>query len=376
MAAVIHKAGDDGHIQAHNEWNKFIEDVKDGVVAVGPQGPPGPEGPVGPAGPTGDSGPQGPAGPQGVKGPQGETGGQGPAGERGPQGMQGVVGPEGPQGLKGDKGDKGEGLKILGTYPTLEDLQNDHPTGSVGDAWIIQGDMYVWSTGNLAWENTGPIQGPQGDEGPQGPEGPKGDTGEQGPQGIQGETGDTGPEGPQGLTGDTGPQGPEGPEGPQGETGPEGPAGGVDSVDGRTGDVSLTDLYDAAGSAAAVAADLAALEPQVQDIALAVGNLEDGIYGAVFTESGAIRTLAASDAGALILLTNDTSCDIVAPASVFTAGTRIDFIGTGAGAYTFVRGTGLILSSKDEALGLSAQYSSATLVYTSATTAVLIGDLA
>lgn len=131
MAAVVHQAGDDGHIQAHNDWNQFIEDVKDGLITVGPPGPAGPQGPMGPPGPAGAQGPPGVVGPQGQPG---DTGSQGPAGPRGFDGPVGPTGVQGPTGPKGDRGDVG-------------------PTGPVGP----QG-----ATG---------AQGPQGSQGPIGPQG-------------------------------------------------------------------------------------------------------------------------------------------------------------------------------------------------------------
>lgn len=138
------------------------------------------------------------------------------------------------KGEKGDKGDQGTGVTILGSYASESELTTAHPTGSIGDSYLINGYLYVWSDTDTAWINVGNIQGPQGEKGdtgetgPQGPQGPKGDTG---PQGPKGDTGDTGPQGekgdtgPQGLQGVQGEQGVQGPQGIQGETGPQGPKG-------------------------------------------------------------------------------------------------------------------------------------------------------
>ena len=127
----------------------------------------------------------------------------------------------------GTYGADGTSVTILGSYSTLAELEAAHPTGSLGDAYMVAGDLYVWN--GSAWENVGQIQGPQGPQGPQGATGP---TGPQGPQGETGETGATGPQGPQGVAG---PQGPQGEQGPQGATGATGPAG----ADGNDG-VSVT----------------------------------------------------------------------------------------------------------------------------------------
>ncbi len=113
------------------------------------------------------------------------------------------------------------GLKLLGTYATLGDLETAVPAPAVGDAYAVgiasPYDIYI-SDGTI-WTNHGALQGPQGPQGDIGPQGPQGETGTQGPQG------DIGPQGPQGETGAQGPQGDVGPQGPQGETGAQGEQG-------------------------------------------------------------------------------------------------------------------------------------------------------
>ena len=259
-----------------------------GEGGTGTQGPPGPEGPPGP---QGEQGPQGPAGADGEPGPKGDPGepgapgadGQdgddgrsayqiardhgyggteaqwlatlvgpqgpeGPAGQDGAQGPQGDPGQDGAPGPKGDQGDPGTGVTILGSLPTPDDLP---ATGNPGDAYLITGDLYVWT--GTDWQNVGTIQGPQGPQGEpgqdglEGPEGPQGAQGEQGPEGPAGPQGDPGPQGEQGLTGPEGLQGPpgepgpkgdpgeQGPEGPQGEQGPQGEPG-ADGAQGPKGD--------------------------------------------------------------------------------------------------------------------------------------------
>ncbi|MGL5244090.1 MAG: phage upper tail fiber protein, partial [Sarcina sp.] len=255
--------------------------------ATGPQGPIGPTGATGPQGEVGATGPTGPTGPQGEKGPQGlkgDTGDRGPKGDQGLKGEQGSIGPIGPQGErgpvgpKGDKGDKGKdgtGINILGSKDNVSQLP---VTGKIGDGYLINGDLYVWSSNNN-WTNVGNIKGPKGDQGSKGdigPVGPKGDTGERGPKGDtgerglgfslkgeynyittyykndvvnyigeaygcisdtpitginpyddskwitivnKGEQGDQGPTGPQGLKGDTGERGPKGDKGDTGKDG-------------------------------------------------------------------------------------------------------------------------------------------------------------
>lgn len=125
-------------------------------------------------------------------------------------------------------GGTGGGVNILGDYPTYEDLIAAHPTGTTGDAYLIQGHLYVWSTTESDWVDVGNIQGPTGPIGPQGPKGDTGATGATGPQGPKGDTGDTGATGATGAQGIQGIQGIQGPPGPKGDKGDPGTsAGGV-----------------------------------------------------------------------------------------------------------------------------------------------------
>jgi|GEM_PF-1615757 len=72
---------------------------------------------------------------------------------------------------KGEKGEQGTGVRILGTLPDESSLP---PIGEPGDAYLINGDLYVWSDTTNDWTNVGTIKGPKGETGPQGPEGPQG----------------------------------------------------------------------------------------------------------------------------------------------------------------------------------------------------------
>lgn len=122
----------------------------------------------------------------------------------GPTGPQGEIGPTGP---KGDKGEQGAGLSIEGSFDTLDELRQAHPTGNIGDCYIVQGILYIWDEEKNDWVSIGNIKGP------------KGDTGEKGEQGIQGPIGPQGEKGEQGEIGPTGPKGDIGPQGPASPTG-------------------------------------------------------------------------------------------------------------------------------------------------------------
>ncbi len=159
----------------------------------------GETGNVGPAGPKGDTGDKGNTGEKGDKGDTGETGPTGQKGDTGPKGDTGdtgSTGDTGPAGAKGDTGATGTGITIKGSYDTYEELIHDHPTGETGDAYLVNGNLYIWN--GTTWENVGNIKGDTGAAGP------KGDTGNTGSTGAKGDTGATGPKGDTGATGATG----------------------------------------------------------------------------------------------------------------------------------------------------------------------------
>ena len=190
----------------------------DARIAVLEALPPGTgEGGVGPAGPQGEKGDTGPQGPIGETGPAGADGAVGPKGDTGPAGADGAQGPKGDTGPAGADGKDGTGVSILGTVASESELP---ATGNSGDAYMIDGNLWVWD--GTQWTNVGTVQGPKGDTGAQGP---KGDAGEAGPAGADGA------QGPKGDKGDTGAEGPQGPAGPIGyaatsETPPETPSAG------------------------------------------------------------------------------------------------------------------------------------------------------
>lgn len=122
----------------------------------GDKGDPGATGPAGPQGKTGDTGPTGPKGETGATGPAGPEGPQGEKGEKGDKGDPGDTGPVGP------KGEDGTGITILGSYDSESALNDAHPTGNVGESYLVGGDLYVWSASSGMWLNVGTIQGPAG----------------------------------------------------------------------------------------------------------------------------------------------------------------------------------------------------------------------
>jgi hypothetical protein len=164
-------------------------------------------------------------------------GATGPQGATGPTGAQGLIGPNGATGATGATGPIGAGLNIKGSYNTYAELVAANPTGSVGDAYLILGALWVWT--GTQWVNTGNILGPTG------PTGPVSTV----PSSVTGPTGPTGPQST--VTGPTGPTGPAstvlGPTGPTGSTGPKGLVAATSPVlyDAGTSTVSFdTDAYE------------------------------------------------------------------------------------------------------------------------------------
>lgn len=71
----------------------------------------------------------------------------------------------------GTDGRDGTSVTILGSYNTVAELKQAHPTGSIGDSYIVDGDLYVWSTNINDWQDVGTIQGPAGTNGTNGTNG-------------------------------------------------------------------------------------------------------------------------------------------------------------------------------------------------------------
>lgn len=80
--------------------------------------------------------------------------------------------------VRGEKGDTGANVTIKGSYDSYDDLIREHPTGSDWDSYIVKGSLYVWD--GTSWVNVGEIKGEKGDTGV------KGDTGAIGPKGDSG----------------------------------------------------------------------------------------------------------------------------------------------------------------------------------------------
>jgi hypothetical protein len=121
----------------------------------------------------------------------------------------------------------------------------------------------------------------------------------------------------------------------------------------------------------------------IEDLALAVETVIDSLpSGALITrnaQTGTAYTLAASDGGKLVTLTNAAAITLTVPVNSSVAipvDTRIDLLAGGAGTVTVSPAGGVTVNSKDGNLALTGQWSAATLIKTATNTWVLIGDLA
>jgi len=95
-------------------------------------------------------------------------------------------------------------------------------------------------------------------------------------------------------------------------------------------------------------------------------------------QTGTTYTLAASDAGDLVTLSNASAITLTVPtnASVpFAIGTQITIAQSGAGQVTISPAVGVTVSAADTATKLRVQWSAATLIKTNTNSWILIGDI-
>lgn len=85
-----------------------------------------------------------------------------------------MKGADGRDGVDGKDGKDGTSVTILGSYDTEAELKAAHPTASMGDSYIVAGNLYVWVG---SWKNVGTIQGPAGADGKDGKDGTNGTNG-------------------------------------------------------------------------------------------------------------------------------------------------------------------------------------------------------
>lgn len=96
--------------------------------------------------------------------------------------------------------------------------------------------------------------------------------------------------------------------------------------------------------------------------------------GVPITDKSAAYTLAASDAGTVIRSTASDAITITVPASTFSAGQIIEVMQYGAGQVTVAAGSGVTLRTALAGLKTADQYSALSILFLSATEAVVTGD--
>ena len=140
-------------------------------------------------------------------------------------------------------------------------------------------------------------------------------------------------------------------------------------------DIAVADLVDAAPNALDTLNELAAALGDDANFATTVTNslaAKAPLTQSIEAKTGAY-TLTALDKGDLV--TGSGTFTVTVPGNVFVAGDRVDFINIGTGTVTF-SGSSLTLNAADAKFTVNKQWAGATIFFTSATTAVLIGNLA
>lgn len=94
-----------------------------------------------------------------------------------------ITGLQGERGIQGLEGPAGKAISILGAFETIEELAAAHPTGNLGDGYLIGPNLGIWTTADGGkWIDIGLVQGPRGKQGEPGPIGV-------GKQGVKGDRG-------------------------------------------------------------------------------------------------------------------------------------------------------------------------------------------
>ena len=93
------------------------------------------------------------------------------------------------------------------------------------------------------------------------------------------------------------------------------------------------------------------------------------------TQTGTTYTLVVGDVGEYVTLNNASSITLTVPASVFSTGDQVNLVQLGAGQVTIAAGAGMTLNSEGSKLKLKGQYAVATVLFLSATSAVVLGNL-
>lgn len=93
------------------------------------------------------------------------------------------------------------------------------------------------------------------------------------------------------------------------------------------------------------------------------------------TQTGTAYTLVIGDIGEYVTLNNASPITLTVPANVFAAGDTVNLVQLGAGQVTIAAAGGVTLNSEGSKLKIKGQYGVATILFLSATSAVVLGNL-
>ena len=162
-------------------------------------------------------------------------------GADGKDGKDGEDGADGKNGIDGKDGSDGKSFNIKDVLTSVEELEELKGTAMIGDSYLINGHIYVFSENTKDFKDGGTYKGDKGDKGDIGIQGIQGSKGDKGDVGLQGPKGDKGERGAQGEKGEIGEQGIQGIQGPKGDQGIQGPQGEKGDV-GK--DLDIVDVFE------------------------------------------------------------------------------------------------------------------------------------
>lgn len=116
----------------------------------------------------------------------------------------------------------------------------------------------------------------------------------------------------------------------------------------------------------------------IQDLADAAEATVSGIDYLATNAQAASYTLALSDAGKIVEISNASANTLTVPPNssvAFPVGTQVIVIQTGAGQTTLTAGAGVTINSKNGDLALNKQWCAATLIKRATDSWIAIGDL-
>jgi hypothetical protein len=131
-------------------------------------------------------------------------------------------------------------------------------------------------------------------------------------------------------------------------------------------------------ASAAIAYSKLNISNSVSTTDLASGAPRAGFRSAQNSQTGTTYTLALSDLGALVELSNASPITLTVPLEssvAFSVGDRIDILQVGAGQVTIAGAGGVTLNAYDNQFKLNGQFAVATLIKRAANTWLLVGNI-